>query len=198
VTVESAFGLTISTVRPDEAAQYARAAAAAFREAYDDGEDAANLALHLAREFEESKLRRELEDPAVRVLALRVRDGAPRLDPSAPLEGEWAGFVAMHADVRGDGVTAERPLEIVRFYLRAAWYGRGVARPLMEAALAHARQGGHDGVWLQVWEHNARARRFYEKCGFVAVGMSTFLFGAITERDPVYQLLLRRTDATPG
>ncbi|MCC6781841.1 MAG: GNAT family N-acetyltransferase, partial [Planctomycetes bacterium] len=70
--------------------------------------------------------------------------------------------------------------------------------PLMDAALAHARAGGHDGVWLQVWEHNARARRFYEKCGFVAVGISTFLFGAITERDPVYQLLFERAAAPPG
>jgi ribosomal protein S18 acetylase RimI-like enzyme len=68
----------------------------------------------------------------------------------------------------------------------------------MDAALAHARACGHDGVWLQVWEHNARARRFYEKCGFVAVGMHSFLFGAITERDPVYQLLFDRAAAEPG
>lgn len=180
---EPAHALTIHRVLPTEAPLYARTAAAAFREAYDDGEDDANMELHLAREFDESKIRRELEDPAVRVLALR----APH--------GDWAGFVSMRAGVRGDGVTAARPLEIVRFYLRAAWYGRGVARRLMDAALAHARAGGHDGVWLQVWEHNARARRFYEKCGFVAVGMSSFLFGAIPERDPVYQLLLDRAGA---
>lgn len=186
--LEPAFrGVTqIHRVSPDEAAHYARAAAASFREAYDDGAGEANLALHVAREFNESKMRRELEDPAVCVLAMRAPDG------------EWVGFVAMRADVRGDGVSAERPLEIVRFYLRAAWYGRGIARPLMDAALAHARAGGHDGVWLQVWEHNARARRFYEKCGFVTVGMSTFLFGAITERDPVYQLLFERAAAPPG
>lgn len=186
MSIAPELALSVHRVLPDDAPTYSRVAAAAFREAYDDGEDDANMALHLAREFEESKLRRELEDPAVCVLALCAPDG------------DWTGFVAMRADVRGDGVTAERPLEIVRFYLRATWYGRGVARPLMDAALAHARAGGHDGVWLQVWEHNARARRFYEKCGFVTVGMSTFLFGAIPERDPVYQLLLDRAEAAPG
>jgi hypothetical protein len=94
----------IHQVRPDEAQRYARAAAACFREAYDDGEHEANMALHIAREFDESKMRRELEDPAVRVLAIRAPDG------------EWTGFAAMRADVRGDGVSAERPLEIVRFF----------------------------------------------------------------------------------
>jgi ribosomal protein S18 acetylase RimI-like enzyme len=103
-----------------------------------------------------------------------LEDPAARVLAMRAPDGGWTGFVAMRADVRG------------------------IARPLMDAALAHARAGGHDGVWLQVWEHNERARRFHEKCGFVAVGMSSFLFGAIEERDPVYQLLLDRTPPAPG
>jgi ribosomal protein S18 acetylase RimI-like enzyme len=89
-------------------------------------------------------------------------------------------------------------MEILRFYLRATWYGRGLAQPLMDAALVHARAGGHDGVWLQVWEHNARARRFYEKSGFVAVGTNPFLFGNTPEEDIVYQILFGSSDGSPG
>ena len=56
----------------------------------------------------------------------------------------------------------------------------------MEAALDLATARGHDAVWLQVWEENARARRFYEKCGLRAVGGKPFLFGDVLEQDIVY------------
>lgn len=169
--------LRISLATPGEAGAYAHAAAAAFFEAYRETSDPENMDKHLAREFGESKQRLELTRPGYTVLVSR--------EPS----GEWAGFAALQADARADGVTATRPMEIVRFYLREHWYGRGAARPLMQAALAEARARGHDGVWLQVWEHNARARRFYETCGFRAVGTNPFLFGEIPEDDIVYQVL---------
>lgn len=176
----------IRAAMPDEAATYSRTAAAAFYEAYHDGTNTGDIETHLAREFSEERQRRELEDPAVRVLAARARDGT------------WAGFTMLRTGTRADGVTAARPIEIVRFYLRAPWYGTGIAAPLMTAALDHARAAGHDGVWLQVWGSNARARRFYEKSGFVAVGTNPFLFGNTLEDDVVYQLLFVPPDGPRG
>lgn len=178
--------LPIASAVPDEAARYSRTAAAAFFEAYDDGSNTGEIETHLTREFSEARQRLELEDSAITVLAAREPDGS------------WAGFATLRAGARADGVSAERPMEIARFYLRATWYGRGLAEPLMAAALAHARAAGHDGVWLQVWEHNARARRFYEKRGFVAVGTNPFLFGNTPEDDIVYQVLFGRPDRLPG
>lgn len=175
--------LPILPAAPTEAAVYSRTAAAAFYEAYHDGTNSGDIETHLAREFSEERQRRELEDPAIAVLAAREPDGA------------WAGFTTLRAGSRANGVSAARPMEIVRFYLRAPWYGRGVAQPLMDAALQHARSAGHDGVWLQVWEDNGRARRFYEKAGFVAVGTNPFLFGNTPEDDIVYQVLFSPSDA---
>jgi len=177
--VNAAAILLISPAVPSEAALYARVAAETFFEAYADSSDPANLAAHIAREFGVAQQRRELDDPALTVLAAR--------EPT----GDWAGFATLQAGVTTDGVIAERPIEIVRFYMRNRWYGRGAAHRLMEAAFAFGSSRGHDAVWLQVWEENARARRFYGKCGLRAVGTRPFLFGEVWEDDVVYAKPLR-------
>ncbi len=172
--VNDADTLEISRAEPSEAQRYALVSAQTFYEAYAATAVPENMAVHIAREFGEPQQRRELEDPAVTVLAAR--------EPS----GDWAGFTALHADRTADGVIGSQPVEIVRFYVRGRWHGRGAAKRLMHEALRHAAARGHDAIWLQVWEENARARRFYEKCGFRAVGTKPFLFGDVQERDTVY------------
>lgn len=157
-----------------DAAAYSQCAADAFREAYADGSDDANLALHVSRHFSEAVQRAELRDPRMRLLVAEGRDGA------------WAGFALLCDGSRAQGVDGVRPMEIVRFYTRATWYGRGVGAQLMDAALSAAAEADHDEVWLQVWEGNARARRFYEKSGFEARGRNPFRFGDVWEEDLVY------------
>lgn len=166
--------LQISTVSPTEAAQYARVASETFFEAYRESSEPANMAAHLAREFGERQQYAELVDPAISVLAAREPDG------------DWAGFAALRSESRAAGVEGASPIEIARFYTRSRWYGRGAAAQLMAAACAFGARRGHDVVWLQVWEHNARARRFYEKSGFRAVGTNPFRFGDEWEDDVVY------------
>lgn len=172
--VNDASQLDIRPAAPADAAHYATVAAETFFEAYAETSEPANMTAHLEREFGEEKQRRELDDPAIAVLAAR--------EPS----GDWAGFATLHAGVTTGGVNAARPIEIVRFYVRGRWHGRGAAHRLMEAAFAFGAARGHDAVWLQVWEENARARRFYEKCGLRAVGTRPFLFGEVWEDDIVY------------
>lgn len=170
--------LEIRPVSPAEAERYATVSAETFFESYAPTADPANIAVHIAREFGEPQQRRELEDRDSTVLAAR--------EPS----GDWAGFTTLHADRSADGVIATKPIEIVRFYVRGRWHGRGAARRLMDAAFRLAAERGHDTIWLQVWEENARARRFYEKCGLRAVGTKPFLFGDVLERDIVYARIL--------
>lgn len=172
--VPDADALQILPAVPAEAERYATVSAETFYEAYASTADPANIALHIAREFGERQQRGELEDPDTTVLAAR--------EPS----GDWAGFTTLHAHRSADGVVAERPIEIVRFYVRGRWHGRGAAKRLMDAALRFAAARGHDTLWLQVWEENNRARRFYEKCGLREVGTKPFLFGEVLERDIVY------------
>lgn len=57
------------------------------------------------------------------------------------------------------------PREINAMYVRAAWYGTGVAHDLMRTVL---RPEVDTSLW--VFEENPRARAFYEKYGFAPDG----------------------------
>lgn len=53
--------------------------------------------------------------------------------------------------------------------LRESW-GSGVGRALMDRAQADITALGKRRVFLWVFQENRRARRFYEKCGFLPGG----------------------------
>lgn len=55
-------------------------------------------------------------------------------------------------------------------YVRSRARGSGVARPLVEAVLAHARDRV-ELVQLTVVKENEAAQRLYRRCGFVAYGL---------------------------
>ena len=60
--------------------------------------------------------------------------------------------------------------EIAAMYLLGEFWGKGYGREMMDFSLAELKRMGHDDVLLWVLEANSRARRFYEKCGFVLDG----------------------------
>ncbi len=83
-------------------------------------------------------------------------------------------------------IQAEKPLEIQRFYVDSNWHGQGVAQTLMQALLERAKICGADTLWLGVWERNPRAKRFYEKHGFLEVGSHVFQLGDDPQRDLIF------------
>lgn len=78
-------------------------------------------------------------------------------------------------------------VEIGRFYVDSAWHGRGIAQSLMSVVLDVARDLGATRLWLGVWERNAKAIAFYEKCGFVDCGSQPFLLGSDLQTDRVME-----------
>lgn len=88
------------------------------------------------------------------------------------LEAEYqAGATVFLARVDGAaaGIAVIDPAtrEVRQLYVAPTLLGTGVAQALMERALALLGDGT---VMLTVMSVNARARRFYEKCGFVCSG----------------------------
>ncbi|NUP29087.1 MAG: GNAT family N-acetyltransferase [Nocardia sp.] len=73
-----------------------------------------------------------------------------------------AGFTH-YGPPRDEPAVAERELQAI--YIRAEWYGRGLARALLDAVLDPDRSCS-----LWVFERNPRARAFYAKYGFVPDG----------------------------
>ena len=62
--------------------------------------------------------------------------------------------------------------EIVAIYLLEEYWGCGIGKILMKVALEEIRAMGFERALLWVLERNARARRFYEKCGLSLDGES--------------------------
>jgi len=144
-----------------------------WRETYTGLIPSSNLELHLAETFGLVQQTGELMDPANWTLVVDV-DGVPH------------GYSLLRAHgpkMATAQVPFERPLEVVRFYVDRSLHGRGAAQVLMAEVLARAEAAGHDGVWLQVWEQNPRAIRFYAKAGFLDAGDATYRIGEQVDRD---------------
>jgi ribosomal protein S18 acetylase RimI-like enzyme len=88
-------------------------------------------------------------------------------------------------------VVRHRPTtELSKIYVLPTAHGGGVARQLLDAALAAAREIGAAGMWLGTNQANVRAQRFYEKSGFERIGTKRFHVGERWEDDFVYELVL--------
>ena len=76
----------------------------------------------------------------------------------AIVDGAVAGFVMVVAD------------EVEQVYVAAEHRGTAVAATLLAEAERLVRAGGHERAWLAVVAGNTRARRFYERNGWVDEG----------------------------
>ena len=60
----------------------------------------------------------------------------------------------------------------------------------MDAVFDATCELGRETLWLGVWEHNARAIRFYEKCGFRDAGSHPFLLGNDLQTDRIMTIVM--------
>jgi ribosomal protein S18 acetylase RimI-like enzyme len=78
-------------------------------------------------------------------------------------------------------------MELQQIYVLRAWHGKGIADELMEWALDTARADGAPEIYLTVFDHNQRAKRFYTRYGFGEVGHCTFKLGDRVDDDRVWR-----------
>jgi putative acetyltransferase len=67
-------------------------------------------------------------------------------------------------------VDIERGRSHLGMALLAGYRGRGLGRKLLNGCVDWSRRAGAHKVDLEVWPHNAAARRLYEGAGFVVEG----------------------------
>ena len=71
-------------------------------------------------------------------------------------------------------VGTEGSAHLWQLFIRPPWWGTGLARELLRRALDEARDQGYERMRLFTPEGQARARAFYERHGFDAVGPAAF------------------------
>ena len=73
--------------------------------------------------------------------------------------------------------------ELRQLYVLKRWHGGGIARALMDCVLAAARGRGAGELYLSVFTDNHRAKSFYARYGFEAIGPYIFMVGNHADED---------------
>jgi GNAT superfamily N-acetyltransferase len=114
------------------------------------------LALHSVAVYEAL-----LADPAVTILV-------------AECDGHLVGFSQVSNGV-GHALAKEAAAsELDRLYVQEPFTARGVGRDLLRQAEKAAAARGADTLWLTAWVGNARALRFYPRCGYEDLGETVY------------------------
>ncbi|MDO7884469.1 GNAT family N-acetyltransferase [Hymenobacter cheonanensis] len=107
----------------------------------------------------------------------------------ADMQGQTVGYALLQEGSAlglATGATA-RQLEIKQLYVLEDWTGTGLGGALMRRALDIAQAAQATAVVLGVWEHNERAKAFYQRFGFREVGEVAFKLGEDVQRDLIYR-----------
>lgn len=147
-----------------DAAALSAAGARLFAQAYGKYSEPGDLAAHVREYFGRECVTAELQKPEVSyTIAYDAID--------------IAGFVKIRRGRAPDGMPAAEAVEVQQLYVDAGRQRRGVGTALMNRAVATAREEGHAGLWLSVWQDADWATRFYESYGFEKSGTAEFRLG---------------------
>ena len=133
-----------------------------------------DLAEYIGQELTAERFRALLEDDRNAILA-------------AELSNKLAGYALVSRGSAPPHMQAPVGLELRKFYIDAAYHGRGVAHALMKEVLAIAANERYATLWLSVFSGNERAISFYKKWGFHIAGTQSFLVGTDCQLDYLMQ-----------
>jgi GNAT superfamily N-acetyltransferase len=163
------------SARPEDAAAIDALFRQSFADAFAHLYDPADLAAFFAG-FALEGWRREIDDPDI---AFRLAED----------EGRLAGYAKLGA--LSLPVETDRPAaELRQLYLLEGWHGRGIAQALMDWVLDEARGRGAEDLFLSVFIDNHRAKAFYARYAFEAVGRYDFMVGKQADHDIIMRARL--------
>lgn len=165
----------IITVQPTEADLkiLQNVATKAFTATFGPYHDLAEVKKYTDEAYALAKLRQELLDPDSRTYFLKTT-------------GQVIGYLKLNWDAAQTDQIFEDAMQLQRIYLLPEYWNQHLGNLLMEKALSMAKQTGVKIIWLGVWEHNKRARHFYERYGFKKAGSHTFVIGNDHQTDYWY------------
>jgi diamine N-acetyltransferase len=162
--------LTLRTARASDIISLSALAIDCYTHAFGYSFTPADLAAHLAKHLSPTAFAQILAEDVVIL---------------AELGGRLVGYVQF-------GMITATPLpqtdqELRRLYVHPTAQSRGYGSALMDAALRHPQLHEARRIYLDVWEHNHAAQRFYRRYGFAVVGTRSFQVesGAETSLDLV-------------
>lgn len=162
--------LTITALKKEELPELVEMARKAFIEAFTEGNKPENVKTYLDEAFTYSQITKEFEEPASHFYV-------------AKLEGTIIGYTKLNEVPAQTDIHDPESLEIARLYVLEEYLGKGIGKKLLDFGIKFAKEKGKKYLWLGVWEHNARAIRFYEKNGLRIFDSHPFPFGDEIQTD---------------
>lgn len=162
--------LQIKKVAKNDIWQLQQICSQTFAETFSAMNSEEDMQKYLADSFSDEKLRTELRDENSAYYFALVNE-------------KVAGYLKVNFGQSQNELKNENALEIERIYVLKAFQGKRVGQVLFEKAIEMAEQKEVDFVWLGVWEHNAKAIRFYRKNGFEVFDKHVFMLGHDKQTD---------------
>lgn len=143
---------------------------------------------HLYRPEDLAAFLAEVHDPEAVAREIAGDECTHRL---VEVEGSLVAFCKLRYPTKfGEYTDARDPIELGQLYALPGHTGSGIGARLMDWALAHAREHGHDAVLLSVYAENFGAQRFYGRYGFGKIADITFRVGEHIDPEFLYELRL--------
>jgi len=162
--------LFIRLALPEDAALIAKLASETFMETYGEMNTPENMGIYLETQFSVSKILAELSNHNARFYLVYVNE--------IP-----AAFTKLRQDRTPKNLENGLFLEIQRIYVLKEFQGLRIGKTLIEMVKQLAKAEGCKAIWLQVWQKNNKAIRFYQKAGFNVYETASFTLGNDVQQD---------------
>src|SRR5690606_5652042 len=123
-----------------DAARLSVLGATTFRDTFEADNKRDDVERYVAEAFTSQRQSEEITDPSGIVLLAE--------HPTDAGADELIGYARLVAGTAPEAIRGPAPVELKRLYVDKAWHGKGVARELMDAAIAAARAAGGQTLWL--------------------------------------------------
>jgi diamine N-acetyltransferase len=142
-----------------------------FYETFAHQNNPADFTAYITQAFHPEQIEKEINEPgSIYFIAFAA--------------GEPVGYARLRESTEvNDVFPNKRTIELQRIYVTKSYLGKNLGKILLDYCLTEARKKEIEILWLGVWEHNARAIRFYEKCGFKKFSSHTFMMGSDAQTD---------------
>ena len=157
---------TIRKANINDASLISVLASTTFYEAYFEQDESANLAGYISEAFNKKKIASELNDPDITFLIIFH-------------SGKAVGYAKLGRNSTLECIGSANSIELKRIYILERVYGKKFGAALLEYCLTLAKDCGFETLWLQVWEENLRAQKFYAKYDFRIVGKVEIPYGDV-------------------
>lgn len=99
------------------------------------------------------------------------------------LDAVPVGFIKIRWDNQPFHVAGRKALELQRIYVLQEYQGFSIGSALIGEVKRYAQAEGFETVWLQVWQKNTKAIKFYQASGFVVYETTRFIMGSEVQQD---------------